>query len=281
MPSRAIARVGVVTTASLSLALMVGAPAFAFDSTDIGKPCPTDSQDLLKLATDNFVCDVNNTIQVPPPSAPSDSGVVPPPAPVIAPPPVVTPPAGAPPVIVVPDPTTPGTTAPTNTPGGSTQSAGDGKTTTTSGTMTRPATPVTVKSAPGTTLKSSAKAIDPAGASNTLLAAAKAASLPSFAAALPPLPLGHAGLPLSAYTPVPNLADVPLASLPPASQIAAVQAPLLAAGEDAAGGGGFALASLGGRALPGLLVVLATALVASIGAANIRVWQGRLTAVHG
>jgi hypothetical protein len=112
-----------------------------------------------------------------------------------------------------------------------------------------------------------------------MLAAATVATLPAgpVIQSLPVL-AGNAGRPLSAYVPSPALADIPLASLPPAYQVAAIQAPLLAASEDAAAGGGFTLAGLGSRALPGLLVVLATALVASIGAANIRVWQDRLTA---
>jgi hypothetical protein len=87
---------------------------------------------------------------------------------------------------------------------------------------------------------------------------------------------GTAGHPLSYYTPQPLLAN-----LPPTAQIAAVQAPLLAVGDQAAAGGGFTLAGLSSKALPGLLVVLATALVASVGAGNLRYWQDRLGRLRG
>jgi hypothetical protein len=78
---------------------------------------------------------------------------------------------------------------------------------------------------------------------------------------------------------VSNLATTPspLLASQPAAQLAAVQAPMLAAGDDAAGGG-TVLAAFGGYALPGLLVVLATAIVGTVGAGNIRVWQARLAA---
>lgn len=79
---------------------------------------------------------------------------------------------------------------------------------------------------------------------------------------------------------VSNLSAVPspLLANQPASELAAVQAPLLAAGEQAGQGGSTVLASFGGYALPGLLVVLATAVVATVGAGNVRVWQARLAA---
>lgn len=79
-----------------------------------------------------------------------------------------------------------------------------------------------------------------------------------------------------------NLADIPspLLANQPASQLAAVQAPLLAAGEDA-GKGGTVLTAFGGYALPGLLVVLATAVVGVVGAGNVRVWQARMAQRRG
>jgi hypothetical protein len=71
----------------------------------------------------------------------------------------------------------------------------------------------------------------------------------------------------------------PLLASQPASQLAAVQAPLLAAGEDAGSGTtSTVLTSFGGYALPGLLVVLATAVVGVVGAGNVRVWQTRFAA---
>lgn len=75
----------------------------------------------------------------------------------------------------------------------------------------------------------------------------------------------------------PELAGMPLAALPPAQAVAAVQGPLLAAEKQAAQSGGFRLLGLGGQALPGLLIGLATAIVAAVGAGNVRVWQTRLT----
>jgi hypothetical protein len=76
-----------------------------------------------------------------------------------------------------------------------------------------------------------------------------------------------------------NYVPSPLLASQPAAQLAAVQAPLLAAGEDAgSGGGSTVLTSFGGYALPGLLVVLATAVVGVVGAGNVRVWQARMAA---
>jgi hypothetical protein len=272
---------------------MVVAPAYAVVG---GAPEVGDACELTVTPPEGFVCTVDGLALAEPAPAASEPApapteapavdpgtVVVPPADPTPPPPVVEAPApGAPPVVAPPAdsgaaaPTTPGAPPPASTPpsqGGGTQTA-PGK------------TPVTVVTPPGATLQDSANGIDPAGASSGLLAAATvsnltSADLPTLAAmrSLPVFP-GQAGLPLSAYTPAPNLAGVPLATLPPSTRIAAVQAPLLAAGEEAAGGGGFSLADLSGSALPGLLVVLATALVASIGAANVRVWQDRLNAVR-
>jgi hypothetical protein len=76
-----------------------------------------------------------------------------------------------------------------------------------------------------------------------------------------------------------NAVPSPLLASQPAAQLAAVQAPLLAAGEDAGSGStSTVLASFGGYALPGLLVVLATAVVGVVGAGNVRVWQARMAA---
>jgi len=74
---------------------------------------------------------------------------------------------------------------------------------------------------------------------------------------------------------------VPLADLPAVQAVTAVQRPLLAAGQDAASGGGFRLASVGGVALPGLLVIIGTAIVAAVGAGNLRACQARLLARRG
>jgi hypothetical protein len=74
----------------------------------------------------------------------------------------------------------------------------------------------------------------------------------------------------------PELAGMPLGSLPPAQAVSAVQGPLLAVGEQAAGGGGFRLLGLTSHTLPGILIALATAIVAAVGAGNVRAWQNRL-----
>ncbi len=292
MPSRATARVGLVSAASLSLALMVVTPALAVVGgvPEVNDPCTVDV-----APPPGFICTPENKLALAPPAAPAPAPADPTPAPA-GPPAAVDPAQAAPPAdatpapgVPTPDPAAPVAVVPTDpassAPAGPAAPAGPTTPTGTSGapasgTSGRKPTPVTVVTPPGTTLRASAAGVG--GAPTSLLAAATVANLastdlPTLAAmrSLPLLP-GHAGLPLSAYTPSPQLADIPLATLPPSTRIAVVQAPLLAAGEDAAGGGGFTLADLSGRALPGLLVVLATALVASIGAANIRVWQDKL-----
>lgn len=62
-----------------------------------------------------------------------------------------------------------------------------------------------------------------------------------------------------------------------ASQDAAqVQAPLLAAAESGHSSAGGIIAQAFGRdAIPGLVVILATALLAAVGSAHYRVWQAR------
>ncbi len=94
------------------------------------------------------------------------------------------------------------------------------------------------------------------------------------------------GLGIADFTDLSNLS--PLAdSIPspllaaPDTKLAAVQAPLLAAGEQASRTadsnspfGRF----IGNKALPGLLIIIATAMVAAVGAGNMRAWQARLAA---
>ena len=67
----------------------------------------------------------------------------------------------------------------------------------------------------------------------------------------------------------------------PDTKLAAVQAPLIAAGEQAAQAAddNSPLARFAGnKALSGILIIIATALVAAVGAGNIRAWQARLAA---
>jgi hypothetical protein len=93
------------------------------------------------------------------------------------------------------------------------------------------------------------------------------------------------GLGISDFT---DLSSVPLAdSIPlpqlaaPDTKLAAVQAPLIAAGEQAAKAADTSSPFsrfVGNKALSGLLIIIATALVAAVGAGNIRAWQARLAA---
>ena len=81
-------------------------------------------------------------------------------------------------------------------------------------------------------------------------------------------------LPLADNIPSPLLASAE-------GKLAAVQAPLIAAGQQAATQADNGLFTrFGGKALPGLLVVLATAMVAAVGAGNLRAWQARFGGVN-
>ena len=74
-------------------------------------------------------------------------------------------------------------------------------------------------------------------------------------------------LPIADNIPSPLLAT-------PEGKLSAVQAPLIAAGERAASAADSGLFTrFGGKALPGILVVIATAMVAAVGAGNLRAWQ--------
>jgi hypothetical protein len=180
----------------------------------------------------------------------------------------------------VPDPGD-GSGTPVPAPGGDVPT-GTGDGTTVPGT-TDPTTTGTTQ--PGPTLHAAATGVPaPILATPSLLDSATAAivatndpialaMLQNHTAAVPKPTLAPS---LSAFPLAANLAGLPINS-----PIAKVQEPLLAAGDEAAQGGGFALAGLSSKALPGLLVVLATALVAAVGAANIRTWQERLARLHG
>jgi hypothetical protein len=299
MPSRATVRTGLVSTAALTLALLGAAPALADDAApafSVGKPCPDD----LTLLPADLTC-ANGTIapvEVAPPAEPA-------PDPSASDPAASNPPADpAPSASPTPDPTQPGIPAGgsgggilAGGGGGSTDSGSGGTATGTGATgggaatgggspaTGSPASSTTTtdgSTAPGTSLHAAATSIDPATTTKSLLSAATASNLagsdlPTLAAmrSLPVVPTLSGGLPLSAYTPSPLIAN-----LPATTALSAVQAPLLAVGNDAAGSSGFTLAGLSSRALPGLLVVLATALVAAVGAGNLRYWQERFGTRH-
>lgn len=118
----------------------------------------------------------------------------------------------------------------------------------------------------------------PAGAGGGGMLSPAAAYLPTTAI------LGFTNFSGTGGASIPTLSNLnavpsPLLASQPAAQLAAVQAPLLAAGEDAGSGSpSTVLSSFGGYALPGLLVVLATAVVGVVGAGNVRVWQARMAA---
>lgn len=84
--------------------------------------------------------------------------------------------------------------------------------------------------------------------------------------------LGSSSLaPLADNIPLPLLAS-------PEAKLAAVQAPLIAAGDRASSQADSVFSRFAGKALPGILVVLATAMVAAVGAGNLRAWQARIAA---
>jgi hypothetical protein len=271
MPASAAVRTGLVTATALTLALLAGSPALADDLPElqIGAPCDAELAQVLPAGwtCDGDVLSFTPVIEPPPVVTEPDPPAEPTPEPSLPadpPPLVIDPPVDVPPV-VIPIPGTPDNAAPqpgTNTPGKPTvpggslsENAKDAKDGDESGLVPAAAP------APGRSLLSAATVSTLASSDLPTLAAMRAA----------PLPIGSAGSPLSAYMPTPVLAN-----LPPNAALAAVQAPLLAAGDDAAGSGGFSLAGLDSKALPGLLVVLATALVAAVGAGNLRAWQERV-----
>ena len=79
----------------------------------------------------------------------------------------------------------------------------------------------------------------------------------------------------SSISPLADTIPSPLVAAPE-SKLAAVQAPLIAAGDRASRQADSLLTGFGGKALPGILVILATAMVAAVGAGNLRAWQSRL-----
>jgi hypothetical protein len=139
----------------------------------------------------------------------------------------------------------------TTTPTGSTTDAG--------GTTTQPGA--------GSALTGQPPADTPEKKSQSLTTASVDPSLlkddlPSYAGRVSTRDLSSSALP-------PLLASGP-------SQLTAVQAPLLALAQSNGSGSSFNLMGLRGGSLPGLLVVLATALVAAVGAGNLHHWRTRL-----
>lgn len=127
---------------------------------------------------------------------------------------------------------------------------------------------------PGSPLTKSSKAPSTQDGSSLLGPAAAflpGASLASFA----DLSSSYGDLlPLADNIPSPLIASAQ-------GRLAAVQAPLIAAGQRASSQADSGLFTrFGGKALPGLLVVIGTALVAAVGAGNLRAWQARFGSVN-
>ncbi|HSP39533.1 MAG TPA: hypothetical protein VLR26_17475 [Frankiaceae bacterium] len=282
-PSTTARRAGVVTASAMALCL---GGAFTAGSASALTICPVG-----QILSSTGTCvqkTVTSVVPTPPPTTPTGSGSG----------------SGGTGGITIPLPTLPAPLPGTGSSGGSTGSGGSsgssgggiqlpglplpglggvtGGTTGTGGVggITGPTVPGSSGSSTATADGSSVPGSKPAtpgaatagdgmlGPASAYLPASGILGFTSFSS------LGSASIPTSS-----NLAAIPspLLANQPAAQLAAVQAPLLAAGEDA-GRGGTVLAAFGSYALPGLLVVLATAVVATVGAGNIRVWQARMAA---
>jgi hypothetical protein len=157
-------------------------------------------------------------------------------------------------------PTTPGTPGTTGGLPGTTTGTSTGS----NGGTAKPGSPLTGASkAPST--KDGSSLLGPAAAFLPGASLANFADLSSGSGAL---------LPLADNIPSPLIASAE-------GKLAAVQAPLIAAGQAAASQADSGLFSrFGGKALPGLLVVIGTALVAAVGAGNLRAWQTRFGGVN-
>jgi hypothetical protein len=123
-------------------------------------------------------------------------------------------------------------------------------------------------SQPGTTT--------PAGSSNTSAPSDGSSLLGPAAAFLPGAGIANFA-DLGSLSPLADSIPSPLLAAPE-TRLAAVQAPLIAAGNRASTQADSLFSRFGSKALPGILVILATALVAAVGAGNLRAWQARLAA---
>lgn len=108
-----------------------------------------------------------------------------------------------------------------------------------------------------------------AGSDGSSLLGPAAAFLPGFGIA------SFADLSSGSLAPLADNIPSPLLAAPE-TKLAAVQAPLIAAGASASRSADSVLRGFADKALPGLLVVLGTAMVAAVGAGNLRAWQARM-----
>ena len=267
MGSRISIRAGLLLATAVTGVALTGAPAVAA-SLQPGDPCTPDTVLHPGLTCDqNIVATSASATPQPSPTA------TPTPATPAVPTPTPPPATPAPPVAAPAPSPAPSTSpqAPASVPTGSaTPPVVVPKTATTPSAGNR------ASAQPGTMLAADqAPVAQPAPTLGSLVA-----PTPTLASDAPPT---LAAMSRPQNVPAPQLAgdpagDVPLAYLPLVQTVAAVQGPLLAAGDGAATGGGFRLGSVDSAVLPGLLVIIGTALVAAVGAGNVRVWHARLLA---
>lgn len=288
MPAVTPARAMIVAV-PLSMVMLSGAPAFAA-SLSAGDPCTPSS------ALDPGLTCVNGIVSssATPSPAETSSGTGAAPATSDAPTvpqtstapepstPVQTPAAGSVTSAAPAAPSSAGTTAGSTTAGSTTGlTAGKAAPSTAAATAATKSPAPTVGSSSANQPSTSASKPSGKGASGptgtTLLNAADLAMAP--AGDLPSLAATRSVAVRRVLGPgavqSPELAGLQTTTLPPVQAVAAVQKPLLAAGQQSAEGGGFRLLSLSGRTLPGILIALATAIVAAVGAGNVRAWQTR------
>jgi hypothetical protein len=286
-PSKLVRRAGVVSgVASGAFAIaMAATPAYAIGTPalGIGSACPIPS--LSSLIPTGLEC-VNGVLvtiasQLPvPTSAPTTSA----PSTGTSPSPKPNPLGGLTGVVsgVTGTVTKTVTGAVSGTVGTVTGAAGGGGATV-PGAPTAPSTGPTSVPTQGSTGAASGSTSTQTGAAATSSPTAKPSTLSDGSSLLGPAAafLPGAGIAdfadLGSVTPLADSIPSPLLAAPD-TKLAAVQAPLIAAGDRASKQADSLFSRFGSKALPGILVILATALVAAVGAGNLRAWQAKLAA---
>ncbi len=288
-PSKLVRRVGIVSgVASGAFAIALAAtPAYAIGTPTlgIGSACPIPSLSSLIPAGLECVNGVLVTIasQLPvPTSAPTSA-----PATGTSPSPKPNPLGGLTGVVsgvtgTVTKTVTGVTGAVTGTVGTVTGAAGGGGTTL-PGAPTTPSTGPTSVPTQGSTGAASGSTSTQTGSTATGSSTSKPSTLSDGSSLLGPAAafLPGAGIAdftdLGSSTPLADSIPSPLLAAPE-TKLAAVQAPLIAAGDRASKQADSLFSRFGSKALPGILVILATALVAAVGAGNLRAWQAKMAA---
>ncbi len=283
-PSKLVRRAGIVSAAATGafLIAMAASPAYAIGTPTlgVGSACPPPA--LASLIPDGLTC-VNGVLA---------TITSPLPLPTPTPAPTTKPPASAPP--------SPSPNPLTGLVGGVTGTVTNtvtGVTGSVSGLLGGGGSPL--PGAPGTPSGSPSSASSGGGAGSTgggsttmtggtsgAGSTSKPAASPDGSSVLGPAAAFLPGLGIANFTDLGSIS--PLAdSIPspllaaPESKLAAVQAPLIAAGENASRAADTSSPFsrfVGNKALPGLLIIIATAMVAAVGAGNLRAWQARLAA---